>query len=351
MEFTRRTFMATAGIALAAPAVLKSTIARAQDAVTLRLHHFLPPAANVHQHLLMPWAKTLADESDGKLTVEIFPAMQLGGKPPQLYDQAVNGVVDIVWTLPGNTPGRFPSTEVFELPFVAAQKASVNAPACEEYSQAHVVPGVTDTKILCFWAHDHGLIHSNTEIRTKEDLAGLKLRNPTRLAGEALGALGATPVGMPIPQIPEALAQRAIDGCVVPWEVVPSLKIDELTSYHLEIPGTPTLYTATFFLAMNKARYEGLAPELREILDRNSGLAFANAAGEMWDRVGAEVRAKVEAGGKNKVTTISEEERARWVEATAPVRDTWVADMKAKGLDGEALLKAAQDAIQKYAKA
>ncbi|MCW5712728.1 TRAP transporter substrate-binding protein [Shinella sp.] len=351
MEFTRRTFMATAGIALAAPAVLKSTIARAQDAVTLRLHHFLPPAANVHQHLLMPWAKTLADESDGKLTVEIFPAMQLGGKPPQLYDQAVNGVVDIVWTLPGNTPGRFPSTEVFELPFVAAQKASVNAPACEEYSQAHVVPGVTDTKILCFWAHDHGLIHSNAEIRTKEDLAGLKLRNPTRLAGEALGALGATPVGMPIPQIPEALAQRAIDGCVVPWEVVPSLKIDELTSYHLEIPGTPTLYTATFFLAMNKARYEGLAPELREILDRNSGLAFANAAGEMWDRVGAEVRAKVEAGGKNKVTTISEEEKARWVEATAPVRDTWVADMKAKGLDGEALLKAAQDAIQKYAKA
>ncbi len=351
MEFTRRTFMATAGIALAAPAVLKSTIARAQDAVTLRLHHFLPPAANVHQHLLMPWAKTLADESDGKLTVEIFPAMQLGGKPPQLYDQAVNGVVDIVWTLPGNTPGRFPSTEVFELPFVAAQKASVNAPACEEYSQAHVVPGVTDTKILCFWAHDRGLIHSNAEIRTKEDLAGLKLRNPTRLAGEALGALGATPVGMPIPQIPEALAQRAIDGCVVPWEVVPSLKIDELTSYHLEIPGTPTLYTATFFLAMNKARYEGLAPELREILDRNSGLAFANAAGEMWDRVGAEVRAKVEAGGKNKVTTISEEEKARWVEATAPVRDTWVADMKAKGLDGEALLKAAQDAIQKYAKA
>lgn len=351
MEFTRRTFMATAGIALAAPAVLKSTIARAQEAVTLRLHHFLPPAANVHQHLLMPWAKTLADESDGKLTVEIFPAMQLGGKPPQLYDQAVNGVVDIVWTLPGNTPGRFPSTEVFELPFVAAQKASVNAPACEEYSQAHVVPGVTDTKILCFWAHDHGLIHSNTEIRTKEDLAGLKLRNPTRLAGEALGALGATPVGMPIPQIPEALAQRAIDGCVVPWEVVPSLKIDELTSYHLEIPGTPTLYTATFFLAMNRARYEGLAPELREILDRNSGLAFANAAGEMWDRVGAEVRAKVEAGGKNKVTTISEEEKARWLEATAPVRDTWVADMKAKGLDGEALLKAAQDAIQKYAKA
>ncbi|UDF29684.1 UNVERIFIED_ORG: TRAP transporter substrate-binding protein [Roseateles sp. XES5] len=351
MEFTRRTFIAGVGTALAAPAILKSTSARAQDAVTLRLHHFLPPAANVHQHLLMPWAKALDEQSGGKLKVEIFPAMQLGGKPPQLYDQAVNGVVDIVWTLPGSTPGRFPATEVFELPFIAAQKGAVNAPACEDYSQAHVAPGVTDTKLLCFWAHDSGLIHTNTEIKTKEDLAGLKLRNPTRLAGEALAALGATSVGMPTPQIPEALAQRAIDGCVVPWEVVPSLKIDELTSYHLEIPGTPTLYTATFFLAMNTARYEGLAPELRGILDRNSGLAFAKAAGDMWDRIGAEVRAKVEASGKNKVTTISEEEKARWVEATAPVRDTWVADMKAKGLDGEALIKAAQDAIQKYTKA
>jgi TRAP-type transport system periplasmic protein len=348
MEFTRRKFMAAAGTALAVPAILKSTIARAQETVTLRLHHFLPPAANVHQHVLTPWAKALDDQSGGKLKVEIFPAMQLGGKPPQLYDQAANGVVDIVWTLPGNTPGRFPSTEVFELPFIAAQKAAVNAPACEEYAQTHVAQDTADTKILCFWAHDHGLIHTNTEIKTKEDLSGLKLRNPTRLAGEALAALGATSVGMPTPQIPEALAQRAIDGCVVPWEVVPSLKIDELTSYHLEIPGTPTLYTTTFFLAMNKARYEGLPPELREILDRNSGLAFAKAAGDMWDRVGAEVRTKVEASGNNKVTTISEAEKARWIEATAPVRDKWVADMKAKGFDGEALVKAAQAAIQKY---
>lgn len=351
MEFTRRTFMATVGTAIAAPAILKSTIARAQEAVTLRLHHFLPPAANVHQHLLTPWAKALDEQSGGKLKVEIFPAMQLGGKPPQLYDQAANGVVDIVWTLPGNTPGRFPATEVFELPFIAAQKGAVNAPACEEYGQTHVVKETADTKILCFWAHDHGLIHTGKEIKTKDDLAGLKLRNPTRLAGEALAALGATPVGMPTPQIPEALAQRAIDGCVVPWEVVPSLKINELTSHHLEIPGTPTLYTATFFLEMNRPKYEGLAPELRDILDRNSGLAFAKAAGAMWDTVGAEVRAKVEASGKNTITTISEDEKARWVEATAPVRDKWVADMKAKGLDGEGLIKAAQDMIQKYAKA
>ena len=96
-----------------------------------------------------------------------------------------------------------------------------------------------------------------------EDLKGLKLRFPTRLAGEALRALGATAIGMPIPQVPESLAQQVIDGCVVPWEVVPSIKVQELVKFHTEIPGSPTLYTASFILAMNKAKYEGLSAERR----------------------------------------------------------------------------------------
>src|SRR5690606_28457316 len=129
MTLSRRSFVKTTGALLVAPVLLRSGIARAQDTVTLKLHHFLPPVSNVHARLLTPWAKAIEDESQGKLKIQIFPAMQLGGKPPQLYDQAANGVVDIVWTLPGNTPGRFPSTEVFELPFVAAAEAKANAPA------------------------------------------------------------------------------------------------------------------------------------------------------------------------------------------------------------------------------
>lgn len=349
MNLNRRLFMKAAGVAIAAPAVLRSGAASAQEAITLRLHHFLPPASNVHQKLLMPWAKALDEQSGGKLKVEIFPGMQLGGKPPQLYDQAANGVVDIVWTLPGTTPGRFPSTEAFELPFVAAQKASVTAPACQEYAETHLQKETADTKLLAFWAHDHGLIHTNKEIKTQADLAGLKLRNPTRLAGEALAALGVTPVGMPVPQVPEALAQGVIDGCVVPWEVVPSIKVNELTKFHTEIPGSPTLYTATFFLTMNKAKYEGLPEELRAIIDKNSGQSFAKAAGEMWDTTGAAVRAETESKGT--VSVISEDEKARWVEATKPVHAKWIEDVKAKGLDGAALIAAAQSLIQKHAQA
>ena len=116
---------------------------------------------------------------------------------------------------------------------------------------------------------------------------GSSCASPTRLAGEALKALGATAIPMPIPQVPESLAQRVIDGCVVPWEVVPAIKLDELVKFHTEIPGSPTLYTASFFLAMNKAKYDGLPPDLKAAIDKNSGMKFAELAGKMWDDAGA----------------------------------------------------------------
>ncbi|MGL5117344.1 MAG: TRAP transporter substrate-binding protein, partial [Beijerinckiaceae bacterium] len=215
MRVNRRHLMLGAGATLAAPAVITS--ARGQTTVTLKLHHFLPPVSNGHAKLLAPWAKKVEADSAGKIKIDIFPAMQLGGTPPQLFDQARDGVADIVWTLPGNTPGRFPTTEVFELPFICAEQGIVNAKAAQEFANTYLKDEVKDVKLLAYWTHDAGHIHSNKQIRTMDDLKGMKLRNPTRLAGEALKALGATSVGMPVPQVPESLAQRVIDGAVIPW--------------------------------------------------------------------------------------------------------------------------------------
>ncbi len=117
MPVSRRRALAAFG-ALSAPALLRAPSARAQE-TTLRLHHFLPAVSNVHRFFLQPWAQKVQSESGGRLRIQIFPAMQLGGAPAQLFDQARDGVAVIVWSLPGNTPGRFPRVEVFELPFVA----------------------------------------------------------------------------------------------------------------------------------------------------------------------------------------------------------------------------------------
>ena len=300
--------------------------------------------------MLAPWAKQIEADSQGKIKIDIYPSMQLGGTPPQLYDQARDGVVDIVWTLPGSTPGRFPTTEVFELPFIAARRGIVNAKAAQEFADANLKDEVKDVKILSYWAHDAGLIHANKPVKTMEDLKGLKLRNPTRLAGEALKALGATSIGMPVPQVPESLAQKVIDGAVVPWEVVPAIKVQELVKFHTDIPGSPTLYTASFFLAMNKAKYDGLPADLKAVMDKNSGQAFATRAGNMWDEAGAIVLDMVKKRG-NTIGSISEEEKARWIKACEPVTAAWIEQVKAKGLDGAKLVAEAKAIVAKYDKA
>lgn len=347
MTSTRRTFFASMGAVLAAPAI--STTARAQaPEVTLRMHHFLPAVANGHAKLLKPWADKVMAASAGRIKVDIFPAMQLGGTPPQLYDQARDGVADLVWTLPGNTPGRFPRIEVAELPFIAHRTGMTNARAIAAMTGSHFAADFPDVKIVGLWAHDRGLIHANKAVKTMDDLKGLRLRFPTRLAGEGLKALGVNAIGMPIPQVPEALAQKVIDGAVVPWEVVPAIKIHELVKFHTEIPGSPTFYTATFILAMNKAKYDGLSDANKKVIDDHSGMAFSEMAGAMWDKEAEAVSAMVKARSGNSISEISADEAAKWRATTRPVWDAWVKQAKDKGIDGDKLIADFQAAVTKF---
>jgi TRAP-type C4-dicarboxylate transport system substrate-binding protein len=178
-------------------------------------------------------------------------------------------------------------------------------------------------------------------------MRGLKLRFPTRLAGEALRTLGVNAIGMPIPQVLESLAQRVLDGTVIPWEVVPSIKVHELVKNHTEIPGSPTFYTATFVLAMNKAKYDALPPDLKRVIDANSGQPAAAMAGEVWDEQAVAVSEMVRKRG-NTVITLTEEEAGRWRKATEPVVENWLKASKERGLDGQKLLDAARAAIKKH---
>jgi TRAP-type transport system periplasmic protein len=346
MPCARRRFLQLAGSAIAAPAVARVAWGQAPQ-VTLKMHHFLSPISNGHAKFLAPWAKKVEAESGGRIRIEIFPAMQLGGSPPQLYDQARDGVADIVWTLPGNTPGRFPTIEVFELPFVPSRRAIVNSKAVQEFSEPHLKNEFREVHPICFWAHDHGLVHANRQVRALEDLRGLKLRFPTRLAGEALKALGANAIGMPIPQVPQAIAQNVIDGCVVPWEVVPAIKVHEMLKFHTEIPGSPTLYTTTFVLAMNKPKYNSLPADLKKVIDANSGQVAAGMAGTMWDNEGVAVANMVKQRG-NTITALTPAEIARWRKATEPVIDAWQKQMRDRGADGAKLLEAARALLAKY---
>ena len=315
--------------------------------VTLRLHQFLPAQANVPKLVLDPWADKIEADSGGRIKIERYPAMQLGGTPQQLYDQARDGVVDIVWTLPGSTPGRFPSTEVFELPFMMTNAEATSRAYWDLFESRMKDSEFSDTHILGVWVHGPGMLHSRTPIETLDDLQGMKVRAPTRIINALLGQLGATPVGMPVPQITEALSKGVIDGCVIPWEVTPALKVPELVSNHTEFGGDHALYTTTFVLAMNKARYDGLPDDLKRIIDDNSGQEFAAFAGRT--QAGAdEPSRQIAVDRGNNIIEISAQETEAWKAAAEPVYRNWIEEMEGKGIDGQVLIDEARALISSY---
>jgi TRAP-type C4-dicarboxylate transport system substrate-binding protein len=337
-------------LAAAAAALFLTALpqAHAADEVVLKVHHFLPAGSYAQQMFIQPWCDKIAAESNKRMRCQIYPSMQLGGTPPQLVDQVKDGLVDIIWTLPGYTPGRFPRIEAFELPFMM-QSPEGTSRALWQFVQQHASDDFKAVHPIAFHVHGDGVFHMvRKPIKTLADLQGLKLRAPTRQTNKLLAALGATPVAMPVPAVGEALSKGVIDGALVPYEVVPSVKIQELVKFHSETdPNEPAIYTSTFMFAMNKARYDSLPADLKKVLDANSGA-------ELSAHIGA-VFLQADAAGKkltvgNTTNVIPKAELANWKKAGQAVTDNWVADMNGKGLNGQQLLDGARALIQKNAR-
>ena len=343
----RRTLLKTsAAVALGTPALT----GLAQQTVTLKFHTFMAPQSNVWLNMHKAWMNKVEKDSGGRIKFEAYPAMQLGGTPVQLFDQARDGVVDIVWTLPGNTAGRFPRTEVFELPFMM-NNAEATSKAYWEYIHTVAADEYKDVQVIALQVHGPGMFHTkDKQIRTAEDLKGMKVRGPTRQITKMLGYLGATPVGMPLPGIPDALSKGTIDGCVIPWEVVPSVKVHELTKFHSEFdPAGGALYTTTFVMGMNKKKYDSLPPDLKKIIDANSGLETSGWLGKVQQGGDAAGRKSAE-DRKNTIYTIPAADAQEFKRKARLVEVEWVEDMNKRGFDGKKLLETARALIEKHGK-
>ncbi len=332
--------------AAAVAVALGSGVARAQE-VVLKVEHFLGPQSTAQQLLLGPWCEKLGKESGGRIKCQIYPAMQLGGSPPQLFDHAKDGIADVVWTVPTYQAGRFSKSEVFELPFME-KSAETGSPALWEYIQKNSLDEFKGTHLILAHVHDGNVLHfASKEVKTLDDLKGLKVRAPTRIGTKTLTALGAVPVQMPAPAVPEALAKGVVDGVSLPWEVVPGLKIQEIAKTHTETPpGQPYPSNTIFVVAMNQAKYDGLPPELRKVIDANSGLAASKWAGQVWDGTVAPAR-KLAVERKNTINVLTMAEFERWKKATEGVEKEWFTEVAAKGGNGPALLEDARALIRK----
>jgi TRAP-type transport system periplasmic protein len=346
MRIARRTFLASSiGIA-AAPAILR--LARADTPpITLKLHHSFSAVSVVHDKFLGPWARKVENESGGRIRVDLFPSMQLGGAPAALFDQVRDGVADIAWAAPSLTSGRFPKIETFELPFLPSRRALVSSKALTDFAAANLQDELRDFYPICCSCSDSAVIHATGPVRTTDDMKNFKVHVQTRLAAEAMRALGAHPVIMPSAQLPFAIAEHVVDGCLDPWHLVPPLRLNDLLRFHTDFSDRAPS-ARTYVLAMNKASYDRLPRELKNVIDSNSGQVAAAMAGAMWDQQAAAVANMVVERG-DLIVTLLPEAVARWRRATEPVIDAWRKETKEQRIDGAKLIAAANALLAKYA--
>jgi TRAP-type C4-dicarboxylate transport system substrate-binding protein len=346
MRVGRRSFLATMiGCAAAAPAVLRSQADAPQ--ITLKLHHFFSSVSGPHDRFLAPWARKVEADSGGRIRIDVFPSMQLGGAPAQLFDQTRDGAADIVWAAPSYTPGRFPRIEAFELPFVPASRALVSSKAIEDYAAANLAEEFREVRPLCFSCRDRAAVHASRPVQGLEELRGLTLHVPNRLAGEAVRALGGQAVAMPTAQVFMAVSGHVINGCLDPWDATPGLKLYDVLKAHTDFADA-ALSTTTFVLAMNKGAYDRLPPPLKQAIDANSGQPAAALAGTMWDLEAFAAIAMARERGDT-ITTLPPKDVARWRKATEPVLAAWVKQVKEQRIDGDRLLADIHDLLGKYA--
>lgn len=335
---------------LAVATLLAPKHAAAQQ-VLLRVHHFLPSTSSAQVRLIQPWCDKVAKESGDRLKCQIYPAMQLGGTPAQLFDQARDGVADIVWTVPTYAAGRFSKSEVFELPWMAST-SKAGSQALWTFVDRNADDEFKGVKRIFMHVHDGALFHfTSKQPKTLEDMKGLKVRAATRANSRMLAALGATPVQMPLPAVPESLSKGVVDGAAVPWEGTPSIKLAEIAKYHLDVPqGAPRISNTIFVFAMNQAKYDGLPADLKRVIDANGGLAASAWAGEVgFDAVVEPFKNAAKAAGGT-FYYLPDAEYQRWVKATDVVDDEWVKEVTAKGADGGKLLREARALVKQFSK-
>jgi TRAP-type transport system periplasmic protein len=335
---------------IASFAVWPNSTSLAQERV-LRFHHILPENSPQQRRIFLPWSKKIAEASNGRLRITIAGGMQLGGKANELFAQVESKYVDIAWALAAYSPGRFPRLEVFELPFIASSRASVTSKALFEYYETHARDELSNVHVLNVWCHPSGVILNRDEpILRPSDAAGRVIRVPSDVIGELFHNVGATPKIATVTQVLTLLKQREIAGTVLPYEVIPTLKLTSEIRHITEFAGHRGLYTAVFLLVMNKDVYASLDEDLRGLLDAHSGAMIASEWGRLFDEF-EEVGRDTFAAAEGTVTFVKNEDYEEWVQASQPAIDSWVAKVGRAGIDGAKLVTSARELVAKYAMA
>jgi len=276
--------------------------------------------------------------------------MQLGGKAPQLLQQVRDGVVDIVWTLPGFTPGVMVKDEVFELPFIHRDTRS-SVLALQDFSDMHLKKELEPYHPLLLHVHAGSLFMTKGAINKVEDFKGMKLRSPSRAGAWIIEALGATGVHLPLPELVPMMNKGTVNGAILTYEIAPAVNMQELADYFTTLSGEqPRMSTTVFAFLMNKAKYNSLPPDLKKVIDDNSGRNLAEQIAKIWDNIDEDGLKVVRSVKKNELVTLDPAETAKFRKAVQPVNTRFIEEVNKLGSDGAKVISDTKALIAKYAK-
>lgn len=332
MKIDRRTFVRGAAAAGASAGFGLPAWAQQEE---LKLATFVPLTHIIMARVLTPWAEELAKASNGRLAVRMFPSMQLGGKPPELYKQTERGISDICFTLPGYTSNEFPMMQLTELPGMANSAEDGTRKIWQNFDK-FLGRDFAQTKVLALWNSDSAaLMTKSRPIRRLEDVRGMKIRTPSAAQSMQIEALGGTPIDMPANQIYNALDRGVVDAAMIPMSGAIDFKLIEVARYYTI---NPPVGRSNFLVTMNKPRYEKLPADLRKIIDDSTGLTLSLKGAQTYD--GHNNLGVAEARKRHEVIELDAAERARWQAAFRKHVEERVAEAEKANLPARGLVTA-----------
>lgn len=311
-----------------------------QEATTLRFAHFWPATSATHMKVFAPWAKKIEEESGGRLKVEIFPSATLS-KADAAYEATAKGTVDIGSQLQGYTNGRFPLTQITELPGLSNSATQMNCMLQTLYDDGVIVSEYEDTHLLFMMGTGPGGIHTvDKPISKPDDLKGQRIRRPSAIAGDIIEAAGGTPVGLPVTDVYTSLQRGVLDGLSLPWDAMGSFKLTELANTHTNIP----FYSSAIVVTMNKGKYDKLPQDLKQVIDNNSGQMMAALAGKVFDEEDDRFMAEAKAKGDVMIDIPDPLNDPVWKGPLEAGTKKYLKDIEALGLDANAVYQKAKEA-------
>ena len=299
------------------------------------------PAVHKHVALNIEWGKEIEKRTNGRVKVTVFPGSTLT-PPDKCYDGVVRGISDVGMSVLAYTRGRFPLTEVIDLP-LGYKNAIVPTKMINEYYKKFRPKEFDDSKVMYLHAHGPGILHTKEAVNKLEDLKGMKIRC-TGLAAKIVSVLGGTPVAMPMSETYDSLNRGVVEGSMAPYEALAGWKWGEVIKFTVE--EISCAYTSGWVVNMNMDKWNALPSDIQKIIEKINE-EWIEKTGIGWDELdkwGKDFTLKF----GNKVNTLSKEENERWGKAARPILDEYVNNMKAKGLPGNEALKFCLDYLKKF---